>query len=204
VPTPCLDTGRVTFGSFNRGRKIDDSVMLVWSHLLRELPQSRLVLKPGPVDRGSLRARFARHGVSEERIEFVEYASGILHHFAHYNSIDIALDTFPYNGTTTTCEALWMGVPVVTLAGRDHRSRVGATLLRSAGLAQLIASTPDEYVERAVGLAQDPKGLDELRRSRRGVMQRSPLMDAVPFTRALEAAYRDMWRGWCTDSSTGQ
>jgi protein O-GlcNAc transferase len=199
VEPPVVQGGRITFGSFNRGRKITDLVVSLWSRLLRELPSSRLLLKPGPVDRAALRARFSAHGVGADRIDIVAYSASILHHFADYGSIDVALDTFPYHGTTTTCDAMWMGVPVVTLAGHDHRSRVGVSLLRSTDLAELIAETPDEYVERALGLAQNPDRLRQLRAAQRGVMLRSPLMDAQSFTRALEAAYREMWVRWCSE-----
>jgi len=118
-------------------------------------------------------------------------------HLQLYGLVDVALDTYPYHGTTTTCEALWMGAPVVTLAGRTHASRVGASLLTSAGLPELIAQTPEQYVEIAAALIENPSRLAELRRTLRPRMRTSPLMDAPAFARNIEAAYRQMWRRWC-------
>jgi len=109
----------------------------------------------------------------------------------------VALDTYPYHGTTTTCEALWMGIPVVSLAGRTHVSRVGVSLLSNVGLPELIAETPEQYVHIAADLAKDVPRLAELRRTLRGRMQASPLMDAPRFAAEVEAAYRQMWREWC-------
>ena len=118
-------------------------------------------------------------------------------HLNLYNRIDIGLDTFPYNGTTTTCEALWMGVPVVTLEGDRHAGRVGVSLLNQVGLTELIAKTPEEYVQIAVDLAKDTYKLANLRASLRPRMAASPLCDGKGFTRTLEQAYREMWRKWC-------
>ena len=118
-------------------------------------------------------------------------------HLALYDRVDIALDPFPYNGTTTTCEALWMGVPVVTLRGDRHAGRVGASLLTQVGLSDLIADSTEAYVEMAVALTSDPARLCELRQSLRPRMAASPLCDAPAFARKVEAAYRTMWRRWC-------
>jgi predicted O-linked N-acetylglucosamine transferase (SPINDLY family) len=114
-----------------------------------------------------------------------------------YNEMDIALDTFPYNGTTTTCDALWMGVPVIALAGQTHVSRVGVSLLSNIGLSETIAATTDEYISLAVALARDRDRLKTLRLGLRERMKTSPLMDADKFARDVEAAYRQMWRTWC-------
>jgi predicted O-linked N-acetylglucosamine transferase (SPINDLY family) len=118
-----------------------------------------------------------------------------------YHRVDIALDTFPYNGTTTTCEALWMGVPVITMTGNRHAARVGASLLTQVGLTELIASTSEEYVNIATLLASDPKSLAALRSGLRERMKNSPLCDGKTFTRDLEAAYREMWENWCATST---
>jgi predicted O-linked N-acetylglucosamine transferase (SPINDLY family) len=116
---------------------------------------------------------------------------------ALYRQVAIGLDPFPYHGTTTTCEALWMGVPVITLAGQTHVSRVGVSLLTNLGLPELIAQTPEEYVRMAVDLANDLPRLSHLRSTLRQRMEQSPLMDAPRFARHVEAAYRQMWRTWC-------
>ena len=118
-------------------------------------------------------------------------------YFALYRQIDIGLDPFPCNGGTTTCDALWMGVPVVTLAGRTAVGRGGVSVLRNVGLPELIAETPEQYVQIAAALAGDLPRLAELRRTLRERMRASPLMDAPRFARNVEAAYRQMWRKWC-------
>ena len=121
-------------------------------------------------------------------------------HLALYNRMDIGLDTFPYNGATTTCEAIWMGVPVITLAGQTHVSRLGASILSSVGLPELIAESSEDYLKKGVQLAGDPGRLRALRNNLRARMARSPLMDANGFTRSLEAAYRKMWQRWCSSA----
>ncbi|MEA2733899.1 MAG: protein O-GlcNAc transferase, partial [Humisphaera sp.] len=115
-------------------------------------------------------------------------------HLGLYRRIDIALDTFPYNGTTTTCEAMWMGVPVITLVGKYHLSRVGRSLLTAVGLADLIAQSPQEYIAIAARLAGDNERRRQLRRDLRAQMRRSPLMDSLRFARNVESAYREMWK----------
>jgi protein O-GlcNAc transferase len=122
-------------------------------------------------------------------------------HLFSYGRIDLALDTFPYNGTTTTCEAMWMGVPVITVRGESHMGRVGESLLSNVGLAELIAGSLDEYIELAVRLANDRPRLAELRRSMRQRMRASPLMDGPSLARRIETAYRVMWRAWTTSMS---
>jgi predicted O-linked N-acetylglucosamine transferase (SPINDLY family) len=121
-------------------------------------------------------------------------------HLASYGRIDLALDTFPYNGATTTCDALWMGVPVVTLAGNTHAGRIGVSLLTAIGLPELIAQSPDQYVEIASDLATEPNRLSHLRLTMRPRVKNSPLQDPLTLTRALESAYRQMWHDWCISS----
>jgi predicted O-linked N-acetylglucosamine transferase (SPINDLY family) len=128
---------------------------------------------------------------------------GAAAHLAAYQRVDIALDPFPYNGTTTTCEALWMGVPVLTLRGDRHAGRVGASLLSQIGLMDLIAGSAKEYVEIALALANDPSRMADLRRSLRPRMAASPLCDAPAFARKIEAAYHTMWRHWCEAPTHG-
>ena len=118
-------------------------------------------------------------------------------HLELYNAIDIGLDPFPFNGATTTCEALWMGIPIVTLAGIDHRSRVGASLLTTVGHPEWIAPDKDSYISIAHGLAEDPRKLNQIRSDLRSDMAKSPLTDATKFTQSLESLYRDIWKEWC-------
>jgi predicted O-linked N-acetylglucosamine transferase (SPINDLY family) len=198
---PVLRGGGVTFGSFNALPKITDEIVSIWSRVLCELPDSRLLLKNLGFQDASvqrrLRTRFAKGGVAPERVGLLGRLPELADHLACYHRIDIALDTFPYHGTTTTCEALWMGVPVVTLAGRTHAARVGVSLLNSVGLPELVAASAEDYVRTATTLARDLPRLAQLRRTLRERMAHSPLMDAPRFARAIEAAYRDMWQRWC-------
>ena len=140
---------------------------------------------------------FVQNGVSPSRIRFVGYISSLFKHLEMYNSIDIGLDTFPYNGTTTTCEALWMGVPVIALAGKTHASRVGVSLLSNVGLQELISESEEDYVKKAVQLAGDLNRLQKLRSNLRSIMSQSSLMDARGFILSLETAYRQTWKRWC-------
>jgi predicted O-linked N-acetylglucosamine transferase (SPINDLY family) len=198
---PQLTAGHVTFGSFNNLSKLTPTVLELWARLLARVPGSRLALKSfglaGENVRQTLRERLAAQGVGPERLEILGPEPSFTDHLARYGAIDIALDTFPYNGTTTTCEALWMGVPVVTLAGRTHVSRVGSTLLQRVGLGELVAHSPEEYVLAAARLAADAARLVELRAGMRPRLQASPLLDARGFTVELEAVFRSMWRRWC-------
>jgi predicted O-linked N-acetylglucosamine transferase (SPINDLY family) len=141
--------------------------------------------------------QFQAHGIGPERVAMVDMVPNKLDHWNMYRRIDIALDTFPYNGTTTTCEALYMGVPVVTLKGELHAGRVGASLLTAAGLSELIASSPDEFVKRAAGLAADRQRLAELRSGMRERLRASALCDGPAYARRLDSALRQMWRAWC-------
>lgn len=198
---PATSAHRVTFASFNNLPKITPEVVAVWARILQKIPAAHLLLKSKPLGTPAIRDRylglFAEHGIGPERLTLAGKIPEVAGHLALYNQVDIALDPFPYNGTTTTCEALWMGVPVVTLAGDHHCARVGANLLARIGLEELVAESADAYVQKAVAMAQDLPRLAQLRAELRGRMQHSPLCDAMGFTRTLEAAYRDMWRNWC-------
>ena len=142
-------------------------------------------------------ARLGERGVAAERVELVAWLPGAAAHLAAYHRVDIALDPFPYNGTTTTCEALWMGVPVVTLRGDRHAGRVGSSLLTQIGLTDLIANSVEEYLEIALALAGHPRRLEDLRRALRPRMAASSLCDGGAFARKMEAAFRTMWQHWC-------
>ena len=200
APPPMHRNGFVTFGSFNTAAKVTPAVLRVWSEILAALPSARLMLKSGAFADGPTRddclRRFARHGVTADRLDLLPQVPSAGEHLRLYDRMDIALDPFPYNGTTTTCEALRMGVPVVTLAGRHHVARVGASLLTRCGLAELVAVSETGYVETALALARDPARLTGLRLGMRDRLARSPLGDPRGFARSVEAAYRTMWRRW--------
>jgi FkbM family methyltransferase len=198
---PALANGYVTFGSFNVLAKMTDAVVETWATILKQVPKSRLLLKcnafsdPDTVE--LYRRRFRDLGISEDRVDLLGRQPLIGDHLAMYGRVDIALDPFPYNGTTTTCEVLHMGVPMIALRGQRHVGRVSAALLHHVGLDELIADTLDDYVAKAVALARDPTRLQALSAGLRPAMEASPLMDAAGFTREMEAAYRGMWRNWC-------
>jgi len=200
VPSVCRE-GAVTFGSFNNYAKVAHEVVALWSMVLHALPESRLLMKAYSFSDDATRhaaiERFQREGISADRIELLTSQATIREHLALYHNIDIGLDTFPYNGTTTTCEALWMGVPVITLAGKNHAARVGVSLLSNIGLREFIAQTKEEYVEIAVKLAGDTRRRADLRKNLRSMMTRSPLTNAERFVDNLERSYRMMWEKWC-------
>jgi predicted O-linked N-acetylglucosamine transferase (SPINDLY family) len=200
-PLPAFASGRITFGSFNNFTKISPLVFALWSRMLKVIPDSHLVIKTWSFSDRTARQyaldMFVKEGVSPERIILLPYEPSTKGHLNIYNRIDIALDTFPYNGTTTTCEALWMGVPVITLSGNTHVSRVGMSLLSNVGLPELVAKTDDEYIAIAMNLANDLHKLKSLREGLRGMMQHSPLTDANRFAINLENCYRAMWEEWC-------
>ena len=200
-PLPASQGGPIIFGSFNRLAKISPRTLDLWAALLKAVPKSRLLLKDRLLHEQDIRDHFLKNfstrGIGSERMEFVGPKTEHADHLRSYGLADIALDPFPYHGTTTSCEALWMGVPVVTLAGATHVSRVGVSLLTNVGLPELIAETEEEYVSIAVGLANDLPRLGEIRRSLRDRMRSSPLMYSRQFARDVEGAYRDVWRRWC-------
>jgi len=200
-PPPCLKHDYVMFGSFNNLPKVTPEVIRVWAEILRRQPGSRLLLKTKPLSDFDTRERylrlFAEQGIPADRLELHGWLPDKKDHLELYHRIDIGLDSFPYNGTTTTCEALWMGVPVVTLCGDRHAARVGASIMHHAGLEELVAHSEDEYIALTVALAQDRQRLIAFRDSQRQKMQESQLMDKELFTATLEKAYRRMWREWC-------
>lgn len=202
-PLPALATGSITFGSFANLPKVTAEVIALWSRVLQQVPGSRMVVVGRGMGQlpGRFAERFARCGVEASRIEFREFMA-MQEYLSFHNRIDIILDTFPFTGGTTSLHSLWMGVPIVSLAGRHVPSRGGASLLNVLGMEELIAGTPDQYVAIATSLARDPNRLGHLRRSLRARLEASPLCDANRFTRNLEAAYREMWRAWCERSSS--
>jgi predicted O-linked N-acetylglucosamine transferase (SPINDLY family) len=196
---PALASGDVTFGCLNSFCKVTAPTLAAWCRLLASVPQSRIVLHAaGGVGRDRVRRFAAEQGVSPERWTFVD-ALPLEKYLEVYQQIDVALDPFPYGGGTTTCDALWMGVPVVSLAGQTAVGRGGLSILSNLGLPDLVAHDPQQYVQIAADLAGDLPRLAGLRAALRSRMERSPLMDAPRFARNVEAAYRSMWRRWCGD-----
>jgi predicted O-linked N-acetylglucosamine transferase (SPINDLY family)/predicted SAM-dependent methyltransferase len=200
---PLLRNGYVTFGSFNNRIKISESCLELWLRLLDANPLSRLVLKSiqGTEDEMSRRGllnRFLERGIDPARIDVRAQVTDLEGHLGMYSEIDIALDTFPYGGTTTTCEALWMGVPVIALKGDRHAARVGESLLMNLGLPELVAQTPEDYLGIAGDLAADTGRLVELRRGMRTRMLASRIMDSRAFGKDLGEALHGMWLGHCS------
>ena len=204
-PAPCLENGWITFGSFNNLAKITPQTLDLWSAVLQAVPKARLRLKSHRVAEVQVWERLVadleHRGISPERLETLPRADSQEAHLAQYQDIDIALDSYPYHGTTTTCEALFMGVPVVTLAGDRHAARVSASLLTQAGLNDWIARSADDYVRIAVDLAADQQRLSEWRAALRPRLELSPLRDEIGFTRTLEGVLRRMWQIWCAGES---
>ncbi len=197
---PAEKAGFVTFGSFNNNCKINPVATELWVRVLRAAVNSRLLLKLKGGDDLSIRDRyldlFEKAGLDRSRVDIHGWKPPA-EHLQTYANVDIALDTYPYNGTTTTCEALWMGVPTVSLVGECHPSRVGLSILTRLGLEFFAASTPQEYVAKATALATNLPALARIRRTMRARIAASGLCYAKGFAAKIEAAYRQMWRRWC-------
>jgi predicted O-linked N-acetylglucosamine transferase (SPINDLY family) len=206
-PPPVEKTGRITFGSFNNLAKVNHRVIALWSRVMAAVPGSRLLLKHDvshdPEVQDRLRTSFATHGIAPEQIDFLHRTAAYHEHLEAYAEVDVALDPFPYNGTTTTCEALWMGVPVVALEGTTHAGRVGASLLRAVGLAATLARDADDYVATAVQLARTPAMLRVLRGMLRPTMAASELLDHRGHAQAVADALRGMWQQLCAGDPGG-
>jgi predicted O-linked N-acetylglucosamine transferase (SPINDLY family) len=198
-PLPAQPSGRITFGCLNNFAKVQPDVLALWARVMHEVDGSRLVmLAPEGEPRRRAHAVLESHGVDAGRVSFV----GLRPHaqyLASYAEIDVCLDTFPYNGHTTSLDALWMGVPVVTLVGKTVVGRAGLCQAMNLGLKELVATTPEEYVGIAVALCANPERLGELRAALRARLESSPLMDGARFARNMEAAYRRIWRRWCAE-----
>lgn len=201
-PSPSAGPGApITFGSFNMITKVNDSVLAIWCRILKRVPNSRLLIKSRGIEsatvqadvRGRADAAARTAGVDPARVELEGWIQGRAEHLAAYSRIDIAVDTFPYHGTTTTCEALLMGVPVVTLAGDMHSSRVGVSLLTGVGLSEFICWNDNDYITQAADLASDRLRLVALRASLRQRLLESPVCDAAAFTERFFAAIETAW-----------
>ncbi len=201
APAPVLEKGYITFGCFNRVEKLVEPVIAAWSEVLKALPESRLLLKAGALNndmvRENLLARFSAYGVPRDRLELQGPTSHI-EMFEQYGEVDIALDPFPFNGGMTTLEALWMGVPVVCVAGQGVVARQTVSVLTNIGLQELAFADVSAYIQGAVRLACDVVRLGVLRQTIRQRMIDSPIMQSAQFARDLEASYRRMWLARCS------
>jgi predicted O-linked N-acetylglucosamine transferase (SPINDLY family) len=198
-PLPAEEAGHITFGCLNNFCKVTAPTVAAWMQLLIAVPQAQLILHAHPGrHRARLYEEFASQGISVDRLEFIDYLpTG--QYLQTYNRIDIALDPFPLGGGTTTCDALWMGVPVISLAGETAVGRGGLSILSNVDLSELAAPDVASYIRLAIELAQDISRLAALRAGLRGRMRQSPLLDAPRFARHVEAAYRQMWHCWCIE-----
>jgi len=198
---PAQSNGNVTFGCLNNFCKVNEQVVRLWARVLKAVDRSRLIiLCPEGDHRQNLLGEFQREGIDPDRVELAGRRPR-LEYFKLYHRIDVGLDTFPYNGHTTSLDSYWMGVPVITLVGKTVVGRAGLSQLSNLGLTELIALEPEQYVQIAADLAGDVARMTELRRTLRARMQASPLMDGPRFARNIESAYRQMWRGWCEEAS---
>jgi protein O-GlcNAc transferase len=203
---PGVKNGFVTFGSANNLNKLNDRTLKVWAQVLTAVPNSKLLLRSGPLADALIvaktQARFAAHGIDVERLELEGAVSEYGEHLANYNRMDIALDPFPYAGGTTSVESLWMGVPVLTLKGDRYVAHMGENILQHVQLPDWIAETTDEYVLKAAAFAGNLDALADLRANLRERLIASPLCDAPRFARNLEEALRGMWARWCESQAT--
>jgi predicted O-linked N-acetylglucosamine transferase (SPINDLY family) len=200
---PAATNGFVTFASLNHINKLRPEALQAWAQILKSTPKSRLLVlgyAPGRFE-ANVRDVMARAGLDPARVRVVNKRPRVEYLRLHHE-IDIALDTFPFNGHTTVCDALWMGVPSIMLEGNTYASRFGGTALVNLGLRELIAGSQSQYIQIATALAGNLPRLAELRSGSRERMRTSVLLDAQGFTRRLEAAYRRMWLAWCEHGST--
>jgi len=197
---PCLNKNLITFGSFNQSRKITPRTASHWMGVLNAVPHSKLLLKSKnlgePVEQARVKSLFEEMGLAPERLELRGHSPSLEEHLAAYNDVDIALDTFPYTGCTTTADALWMGVPVLTVAGDSMVSRQAAAVLRGVGLDSLICRDGAEMVKRALGLVNDRQRLRQQRLQQREQVAGSELLDHAGLAASLEGAFRSWWLRW--------
>lgn len=202
---PVLKNEYITFGSFNKFTKITDGAISTWAKILHQTPNSKLLIKSkelSGIAEENLLNIFEKNGIENDRIIRKSFVPSILEHLQLYNEIDIALDTFPYNGTTTTLEALWMGKPVITLTGNTHITRVGCSILQSLGLPELITYSPEEYIEKCTELAASPSTILDLTRKLRDQMIGSNLLNHARFTSELENVFEKMWETYCYEKDS--
>ena len=204
LPSPVLQAGHLTFGSLNSPAKLNDELLCMWATILERVPSSRLLLLAWDSElRQRIAGIFQARGISGDRLRFSAHAPHD-EYMRLYNEIDIILDPMPYNGHTTSLDALWMGVPVVTLAGPTPASRGGLSQLANLNLAELVAHDREQYIQIATDLARDPTRLESLRSAMRQRLRGSVLMDERRFAREIELRYREAWRAWCTGTIRGE
>jgi len=198
---PALDKGYITFGCFNNLAKLATPVIEAWTDILLSMTDAKLMIKYSGLGSANIRRallqRFARHGIEEKRIILLGRDASRYEHLQRYSDIDIALDVFPYNGTTTTCEALWMGVPVISIKGNAHVSRVTFSIMKALGMERYIADTKSGYIDIACELSRDLYGLSHLRETLRDNMRTSVVTDGKRFTECLESKFHKMWQEYC-------
>ncbi len=199
-PLPANENGFVTFGCLNNFCKVTEGALQLWAQMIAQIAGSRLLLLASEGEhRHRVKAFFQNEGIDPQRVEFASYRPRT-DYLSLYHRIDVGLDTFPYNGHTTSLDAYWMGVPVVTLMGLTPVARAGWCQLSNLGLPELVAHSEEQYIDIAATLANDLPRLAKLRATLRPRMEASPLMDAPRFARNIEGAYRTMWRTWCEQS----
>jgi predicted O-linked N-acetylglucosamine transferase (SPINDLY family) len=207
APLPALTRGHITFGAYNNLSKVTPTTLDLWSGVLKSVPGSRLTIKsnalidPNVAER--LRGEFQDRGIGPDRLNFSGWLNDQQAHLASYGDIDIALDAYPYNGTTTTCEALWMGVPTITLCGSTPASRVSASLLTQVGLEPLIAYDAETFGLNAAELASDIDRLAALRAQLRTAMNGSTLRDEPGFARRFEALLSELFERKAAEAPNG-
>jgi len=199
---PFEDNGYITFGCFNNFSKVTDPVLDTWAKILDKVPDSKLMLEilglEDDATRQDIEKKLERLNIPEDRLILIPYAKA--NQYILYNKIDIALDPFPAVGGTTSMDTLWMGVPFITLAGKHFGSRMGVTILENTGMPEYITKSMDEYVTKAVNLAQDREKLRNIRRGLRNRFAKSPVMDQKSFSKNMEDAYREMWKKWVSSN----
>ena len=199
---PALQNGYVTFGSLNKIIKVSEPCARLWARVLEAAPGSKLLVSVVSADAGGVvRKRLESYGLASDRLIIADKTRSRREYLLRFGQIDVALDTWPFNGITTTCDGLWMGVPCVSMTGQTSVSRAGKSILHAAGMEELATETPDAFVATAAALAGNRDRLREVRRSMRQRLVASPLMDHRGFARKLESAYRQMWRAWCGQST---
>jgi predicted O-linked N-acetylglucosamine transferase (SPINDLY family) len=199
---PALRAGHVTFASLNNFCKVNESVLELWAEVLRAVPDSRLLLQcPAGATQARVGQWFTDRGIAADRLELIARTATRAEFLRLFERIDLALEPFPYNGGTTTCEALWMGIPVPTFPGDSAVSRIGLSILTAAAMPEFIATSRADYLRLITSLAADLPRLAMLRSTLRARMKASAFMDAPRFARNVEYAYRQMWRTWCAQPS---